>query len=121
MDHVAGDVRLDLPRGEDRDREQEGRQQNEPQADPVDPDEVLDAERPHPRRPVDHLVAGRPGLEVAEDEEGNAERRERREQREDPRIAVVDPWTHHRDQRGAHEREQDREREEVLPHDRSPT
>src|SRR5436853_361507 len=64
-DHVTGDVGLDLPRGEDRDREQEGRQQHEPQADPVDPDEVLQAERTDPRRSVGHLIARRPRLEVA--------------------------------------------------------
>src|SRR5437773_2359008 len=115
--HVAGDVRLDLPRSEDGDREQEGRQQHEPETDPIDPDEVLEAERPDPPRPVDHLVAGCPRLEVAQDEKGDAERGERREQREDARVAVVDPSTHHSDQRCPHEREQDREREEVLPHD----
>src|SRR5207244_7912376 len=90
-------------------------QQHEPQADPIAPDEVLEAERPDPRRPVDHLVAlvaGRPDLEVAEDEEGYAERRERREQREDACIPIVDPSPHHSDKRGAHQREQDRESEE---------
>ena len=65
---------LQVGRREQTDREEQRVQDDHEQADAVDADDVLDAERPDPTLALDELVAGVPGLEVPEEPPREAER-----------------------------------------------
>jgi hypothetical protein len=119
--HVHPDVLPDRPRREDRDREQERGEQDEPQADPIHAHQVLQAGGPDPPHLFDQLIPLRRPVEVTQDHQRGGERHERDEQREDPRVRVRQRAPGKQQHHQSRERQEDHDAQEVLAHRRHPT
>jgi hypothetical protein len=111
--HVHPDVLPDRPRREDRDRDQERGEQDEPQA--------LQAGGPDPPHLFDQLIPLRRPVEVTQDHQRGGERHERDEQREDPRVRVRQRAPGKQQHHQSRERLEDHDAQEVLAHRRHPT
>src|SRR4029079_13323449 len=119
-DHVAPHIGGHRPRREDRHREQERGQQDEPQADPVHADDPLQPDARHPRRLFDQLEAGVAVIEPPEHRDRQSEGHQRDEQRQPPsgRVAPL-PAAHH-DREHTEQREEDQDAQQVPAHPRTP-
>ncbi len=99
-----------LPRTEERDRCQEGGQDDEEQADAVDPEVIGNAELGQPRVPLDELIVGARGVELRPHDEADDERHERNAERQLARELIA-ALARGQDDDPAGERQRDEQRQ----------